>query len=308
MSQTEVFNSGVVLVFKKIAMIAIRLWGRLGNQLFQYSFGRALSERTGEALYFYVLEKTIGNESVSLSNFNGKIKFLKPHEIKSFYHFYGSDLLVRIERKLTSILPLIHRRIYIEKRTGYTKIAPTSAVCYDGYWQSYRYFSEIADQLRQELKPEESVVLPAGLVGEISGSTSVAVHIRRDDYLSRSNRSIYGYCGPDYYRRAIGHISGKVPDASFFVFSDDIEWVSRNFTFFPEETIYVAHTPDPSDCIDISLMRKCRHNIIANSTFSWWGAFLGDQKDKIVIAPESWYINMPGFIISDLIPSGWILM
>ena len=308
MSQTEVFNSGVVLVFKKIAMIAIRLWGRLGNQLFQYSFGRALSERTGEDLYFYVLEKNISNESVSLCNFNGKIKFLKPPEIKNLYHFYGNDLLVRIERKLTSILPFIHRRIYIEKRTGYTEIAPSSSVGYDGYWQSYRYFSGIADQLRQELKLKDSVVLPAGLEGEISGSTSVAIHIRRGDYLSRSGRSIYGYCGPDYYRRAIGHISGKVPDASFFVFSDDIEWVSRNFTFFPEETIYVAHTPDPSDCIDISLMRKCRHNIITNSTFSWWGAFLGDQKDKIVIAPGNWYINVPGFIISDLIPSEWILI
>jgi hypothetical protein len=308
LSQTEVFNSGIGLVFKKIAMIAIRLWGRLGNQLFQYSFGRALSERTGEDLYFYVLEKNIRNESVSLSNFNVKIKFLKPAEIKNLYHFYGSDLLVRIERKLTSILPFIHRRIYIEKRTGYTEIAPLSAGCYDGYWQSYRYFSGIADQLRQELKLKDSVVLPEGLEREISGSTSVAIHIRRGDYLSRSGSSIYAYCGPDYYRRAIGHISGKVPDASFFVFSDDIEWVSKNFTFLPEGTKYVEHTADPSDCIEISLMRNCSHNIIANSTFSWWGAFLGDQKDKIVIAPESWYINMPGFIISDLIPSEWILM
>jgi len=92
------------------------------------------------------------------------------------------------------------------------------------------------------------------------------------------------------------------------VFSDDIEWVKRNYTFLPKATKYVIHNEDPSDCIDISLMRKCRHNIIANSTFSWWGAFLGEQKNKIVIAPRNWYNNKPDFILRDLIPSEWILI
>jgi len=289
-------------------MIAIRLWGRLGNQLFQYSFGRALSDRTGEDLFFYILEKDISNKSIPLGNFNGKLKFLKPAEIKNFYHFYGNDLLVRIERKLISVLPFINRKIYIEKVIGYKEINPRSAVCYDGYWQSHRYFSEIADQLRREIKLKDSFVLPEGLEGEIDGCASVAIHIRTGDYLSHLNRSIYGYCDPDYYSRAIGYISGKVTGATFFVFSDDIELVKKNFTFLPEGTKFVTNNTGQSDCVDISLMRKCRHNIIANSTFSWWGTFLGDQKNKIVIAPRNWYINRPDFILSDLIPSGWILM
>jgi len=289
-------------------MIAIRLWGRLGNQLFQYSFGRDLSERTGEDLYFFILEKDISIESISLNNFNGKLKFLKPAEIKNFYQFYGTDILLRIERKLTSILPFLNRRIYIERGIGYHEMSLHPDIVYDGYWQSYKYFTGSAERLRKDLVLSDSLLLPADLDGEITENKSVSIHIRRGDYLSFPNRLIYSYCGPDYYRSAIAYISGKVPDAIFFVFSDDIEWVKRNYTFLPKATKYVIHNEDPSDCIDISLMRKCRHNIIANSTFSWWGAFLGEQKNKIVIAPRNWYNNKPDFILRDLITSEWILI
>jgi hypothetical protein len=289
-------------------MVAVRLLGGLGNQLFQYSFGRALTQKMGDDLYFYMLDKNVGPESLSILNFNVNINLLNRIDIKKIYHFFGNNLLVRAERKLTSKFTFIHRGICIESATGYTEINASFPTSYDGYLQSYRYFGEIADQLKQELTLKDSFKIPSVLKEEISNCQSVAVHVRRSDYLSRSNRSIYGYCNEDYYRRAISYISDKVPDPHFYIFSDEIEWVRQNFNFLPERTRFIVHSAVPPDCIDISLMRYCNHNIIANSTFSWWGAFLGDHRDKIVIAPKNWYINKPDFKIRDLIPVEWILM
>lgn len=289
-------------------MIAVRLWGRLGNQLFQYSFGQSLSERTGEDLYFYILEKDSGDELPSICNFVKNIRFLEPEELKKHYRLYGNNLLVRIERKLISLFPMINRRILIEKSSRYAEINDADHICYDGYWQSYRYFSGISDKLKTILRLNNNVDLPAQLAKEISESASVAVHFRRGDYLSGRNKSVYEYCSPDYYKKAFSYICDKVTDPVFYVFSDDIEYVRGNFNFWPEKTKFVSHNILPSDCIDITLMRKCKHNIIANSTFSWWGAFLGDNKDKIVISPENWYIGKPDFLIHNLIPAEWILI
>jgi len=288
-------------------MIAVRLWGRLGNQLFQYSFGQSLSERTGEDVYFYVLENNSGNELAPICNFVKGIRFLEPAELKRQYRLYGNDLAVRIERKLISLFPFINRKILIERSTGYSEINAASYACFDGYWQSYRYFSEISARLKKELNLNSKFELPGQLAEEISGSNSVAVHFRRGDYLSGRNRSVYGYCSPDYYKRGISYIIDRVKDPVFYIFSDDIDWVRSNFSFWPERTKFVSHNIIPSDCIDITLMRKCKHYLIANSTFSWWGAFLGDNPDKIVVAPENWYIGKKDLLIHDLIPSGWIL-
>ena len=290
-------------------MIAVRLWGRLGNQLFQYSFGKSISVEKNEDLYFYILEKNISPETVPLNNFYLDIKYLKPDELRHYYKLTGNRFLSRIERKLISIFPLINENIYIEKTIGYVDIKRQTASCYDGYWLSYKYFSGMADELRRDLQPKESVIIPSNIYNEIVNNESVAIHIRRGDYLSKTSKSIYWNCGDDYYKGGISYLKNKLKDPVFYIFSDDIQWVRENFTFLPEsQTRFIKHDLQPSDCIDITLMRSCRHNIISNSTFGWWGAYLGDYKNKIVIAPQKWYRNMPGFLIQDLIPSEWILM
>lgn len=289
-------------------MIAVRFWGGLGNQFFQYSFGRALAIKTGEDLRFYMLDKEKTPATLSITEFDADISFLQPETLKKIYFCYGNNLMVRAERKLTSLFPFIHPGIMIEKGPGYSEIGEPYNKYFDGYWQSYRYFNHIADRLKEELTLKRSVKLPCSWFEEINSCQSVAVHVRRGDYLSGRSRSVYHQCDERYYSNAVDLIKEKVKDPVFFVFSDDIDWVKRNFIFMPDSTRYVIHEMDKPDCIDNVLMRQCRHFIIANSTFSWWAAFLGGNNEKTVIAPEKWYLNKTDFLISDLIPSTWIMM
>ena len=289
-------------------MLAVRFWGGLGNQFFQYSFGRALALKTGEDLCFYMLEKEKKPGNMSITNFDADISFLQPEAIKKIYRCYGNNLMVRAERKLTSLFQFIHPGIMIEKGSGYTEFEVPYTLCFDGYWQSYRYFMQIANLLKKELTLKQSVNLPADLMNEISNCQSVGIHVRRGDYLSEKGKSVYNRCEDQYYINAVNRLQEVIRDPVFFVFSDDIEWVKRNFIFMPASTRFIIHNMSPSDCIDNFLLRQCRHFIIANSTFSWWAAFLGDYCKKIVIAPGKWYLNKTGFEISDLIPASWIMM
>jgi hypothetical protein len=134
------------------------------------------------------------------------------------------------------------------------------------------------------------------------------VHVRRGDYLSRQNKSVFRQCDDDYYREAIRIISEKADNPVFFIFSDDPGWVREYMGYLPHQTRFIADSGTNPSWIDISLMRKCRHNIIANSTFSWWGAYLGSSGEKIIIAPGKWYIGKADFLTGDLIPSEWIVI
>jgi hypothetical protein len=161
-----------------------------------------------------------------------------------------------------------------------------------------------------EIIPVESVKIPSDLSDKMIQDESVSIHVRRGDYLSKSNKNIYWTCGGEYYRDAIRYLKTRIKNPVFFVFSDDIQWVKKNFTFLSESpTRFIEHGMTPSDCIDITLMRYCKHYIIANSTFGWWGAYLGNKnKNSIVIAPKKWYLKDHSFFIRDLIPPEWIII
>jgi hypothetical protein len=134
--------------------------------------------------------------------------------------------------------------------------------------------------------------------------SSVSLHIRRGDYVSNSvNREIYATCSMDYYHRCAIEMTRRVTDPHFFVFSDDIEWAKDNLDIKHAVT-YVDHNSQEEAYKDLCLMSKCKHHIIANSTFSWWGAWLADNKDKIVFAPSRWY-NDSKHGEQDLIPEDW---
>jgi hypothetical protein len=175
----------------------------------------------------------------------------------------------------------------------------------DGYWQSEKYFIEIADTIRQEfvlkLKPDEQNAL---LVEAIDKVNAVSVHVRRGDYVSNSLVSaIHGTCSSEYFNTAMRLIVQQIHDPHFFVFSDDIQWCQSNINTSYPLTFVDYNGPDNAH-EDLRLMSLCRHHVIANSSFSWWGAWLSTGPDKLVIAPDRWF-NDPSINTGDLIPSDW---
>ena len=143
------------------------------------------------------------------------------------------------------------------------------------------------------------------LLQKIKKSNSIAIHIRRGDYVTNSIvNKVHGTCGIDYYNNAVNLMIRKINDPVFFIFSDDIKWTKDNIkTDFP--TIYVSHNGPNKGYEDMRLMTQCKHFIIANSSFCWWGAWLSRNKKKIVIAPKRWF-KVEGKNSSDIVPEKWI--
>lgn len=179
-------------------------------------------------------------------------------------------------------------------------------VCLDGYWQSEKYFSAI----RALLKKEFTLRVPLDgedrqLAEKIRGCAAVSLHVRRGDYLTNPHAAKHhGTCGRDYYDQAVSFIRRKIPAAELFIFSDDPHWCEANMSYDLPTTI-VSKTDGAAEGRDLTLMSSCRHHIIANSSFSWWGAWLGENPEKIVIAPQRWFSN-PARDTGDLIPEGWL--
>lgn len=173
----------------------------------------------------------------------------------------------------------------------------------DGYWQSEKYFAAIADLIREDLTP---IALLSTHVETLKPSirecTSVSMHIRRGDYTTASKANRYlKPCAADYYQKAVDCLSKRIVNPAFFIFSDDIEWAKDHIHLdFPTQYIEGNSAPE-----DLWLMASCQHQIIANSTFSWWGAWLNRHPDKIIIAPQKWF-STERFDTHDLLPESWI--
>jgi hypothetical protein len=179
-------------------------------------------------------------------------------------------------------------------------------VCLDGYWQSEKYFPGIRALLKKEFTLRVSSDGEDHQLQErIRGCAAVSLHVRRGDYLTNPHAAKHhGTCDRDYYDLAVSFIKKKFPAAELFIFSDDPHWSAMNMNFDLPTTI-VSKTDGTAEGRDLTLMSSCRHHIIANSSFSWWGAWLGDDPEKIVIAPKRWF-NDPARFTGDLVPEGWL--
>lgn len=291
-------------------MIIVKITGGLGNQLFQYAFGKYLSVKLNTELKFDIQtnydSSNFTNRSVGLANFNIKLNLASKNEIDEFKYF-NNKLFARIERKFVQKLAFLNRSYMVQNSLNPQKnIVKFRNNCYyDGYWQSEDYFKQIANILQQELKSNFNPVLSEPnryLLNEIRNSESVSIHVRRGDYISiQLNNSLFSICSLKYYEEAINYIKRKIKNPLFFVFSDDIEWAKENLR--GDNFIFVTGN-EPAD--DMYLMSLCEHNIIANSTFSWWGAWLNKNSEKIVIAPKQWYNGKLNKSTKDLIPAEWI--
>jgi hypothetical protein len=183
--------------------------------------------------------------------------------------------------------------------------APAS--CYlKGYWQSPKYFASVESYIRQDIVVKEPL---AGVNFEIAerivDSQSVSLHVRRGDYATNPvTQNYHGTCGPEYYESAQRALLEQLGSIELFVFSDDPDWVEHNLRFLAPATM-MQHNGPSRDYEDLRLLSLCRHHIIANSTFSWWGAWLCANPTKSVIAPKNWFRGA-GLSANDLLPNSWI--
>lgn len=266
-------------------MIIARLIGGLGNQCFQYAVGRHLSEIHHTELKIDISEfETYKLHPYSLSHFNIIENFATSEDVAKLKH---------VREKHFHFDPEI--------------LNLSDGVYLHGYWQSEKYFSSTEDIVRRELAVNSPLLGKDKEVAEqIILCDSVSVHIRRGDYLPNTyTEQILETCSLDYYLHSIERIANNVKKPHFFIFSDDIKWTSENFKL-PYPITFVDHNGPDKNYEDMRLMSLCKHNIIANSTFSWWGAWLNKNPDKLVYAPKKWFSEKARSSAKDVIPNLWI--
>ncbi|WP_247236066.1 alpha-1,2-fucosyltransferase [Telluribacter sp. SYSU D00476] len=292
-------------------MITIKLKGGLGNQLFQYATARALAvkHQTRVAFDLSFLLKREADAPHTFREYELAALTIPPVE-PSLIEKLAFGLMDIPARKLLQriVRRVIAGKVYNEKSFSYDPAieSRTAARTYlNGYFPSERYFKSIEPLLRTELRfigqPDASVV------HRIRNSCSVSMHVRRGDYLTNpSARQYHGLCSPDYYRRAVAYLASKRPDIHIFVFSDDLPWARQHISF-PHPIDFVEGNLGANSYLDMQLMSMCQHHIIANSSFSWWGAWLNPSPDKIVIAPKRWFADETAQSqTQDIVPDSWI--
>lgn len=280
-------------------MFIIKIIGGLGNQMFQYALGLSLSIKFNTEFKMDIS----GFDLYKLHNYSMQYLNINEHMAsKSDLSKYNNSLS-KIKSK---ILPYYWRPIIRERQFNFDqKILNLKKNAYlDGYWQSEKYFKNIEYILRKEftIKDEFNTIEP-DLKNRIINSNSVSVHVRRKDYVSADRtHQVHGTCSKEYYQKAINYISSKIKNIKIFVFSDDIKWAEKNI-IFNFRTEYIDHGIE-KNYIDLALMSMCKHNIIANSSFSWWGAWLNANSNKIVITPNEWFKDKTKNT-KDVIPKKW---
>lgn len=290
-------------------MIITKLIGGLGNQMFQYALGRHLAEKHHALLKLDISGfETYTLHKYALGTFNIQESFASPQEIKSLTRL-KAGILKKIIRRIAGGPPLLAASHVIEQRRFHFSpdiLELPDNIYLEGSWQSEKYFSAIADVIRREFTVKSHQTgKDKELAEQITAHESVSLHIRRADYISNPHtQQIHGVCDMAYYSQCIEQLSQKVNAPHFFIFSDDPEWACANMKLHYQYTI-VDHNKADKNYEDLRLMSLCKYHIIANSTFSWWGAWLSPYGQKIVFAPQRW-LKSEAYEVDDLIPAQWI--
>jgi hypothetical protein len=300
-------------------MIIIRLKGGFGNNLFQYAAARALADRIDDEVKLDI--EFFKNESLKdiyrLNYLNIKENIATPEEIIKLSNTKTNGIIERIIKKTKFPSAYKKRTHFIEKNHGFSfdkrifKIK--SNVYLDGWFSNENYFKDIREilikefEMKNELRDESKKILK-----KILNTNAVSVHIRRGAF---AVNDYFGVLPEDYYYRAVDYIKSKLYKPHFYIFSDDTDWVREHLKIEGDCTIIFLNSSKASfhhtqyDYEDLTLMKNCKHNIIAFSTFSWWGAWLNQTPDKIVIAPIKALNNIKAqkyYQRGNFIPNYWI--
>jgi hypothetical protein len=276
-------------------MIITKITGGLGNQMFQYAIAKSIAKKREDRfkldisfypkqvlrkyeLNYFNIEENIYNIK---SNTNFIFKIRKKLKFNYFSDYFFEKEIGELDKEVFNY----KNNIYL-----------------DGYWQNENYFKEIREELLKEFTLKNNISNEAkNYLDTIQESNSISLHIRRGDYLLNDHtNSIHGICDLNYYKKAIKYMNQKIKTPIFYIFSDDIAWCKEKFNFL-ESKIFVDNTKNAFD--DLELMKNCKHNIIANSTFSWWSAWLNENRAKIVVAPKTWWLSRPK---KNIVLESWI--
>lgn len=282
--------------------IRIKLSGGLGNQMFQFATGYTLAKKNNVKLSldlrrFSRRKDHNGFELQNVFDIYSKVKFLD--NPLNFYLINFKEILHKIDftyKKFNE--PHYHYTKMISNVSKHSKL--------NGYWQSELYFQNYADEIKKIFSFSKQLNEKNSLIAnEIKQNQSISIHIRRGDYLLPNN-SNHNTDLRKYYLKAIEKTSKFYNSPKYFIFTDDPSWVSRNFTLdYLFKIVNINH--QTQSFFDMYLMSLCKSNIIANSSFSWWGAWLNNNKDKVVYAPKNWFKDKR-ISTDDLIPKSWNIL
>lgn len=281
--------------------------GGLGNQMFQYALGRRVSIENESQLkldlsWFESQEK----RQYQLSDFNIKAEIASSEDVLMITSSPEHRLLNKLSRITNLKIPSRLKIVWEEDNSGVFSddvlSCPDTCILI-GYWQSEKYFKPIEDILRCDftlnVKMSDNDSALCSLISE--EKNSVSLHVRRGDYVTESVDHFL--CPIDYYRKAINYFEQYIIEPKFFIFSDDIEWAKGNLIGY-ENMVFIEPSFQRNDAVEMIMMSKCHHHVNANSSFSWWGAWIGERNDSIVIVPDHWFTNRP--FPEDRVPKRWI--
>lgn len=284
-------------------MKVVEIRGGLGNQMFQYAFYLALKHKYQDVFcdinqfehYDYILHN--GYEL-------GTVFALKPEliSIEQQKAMFGRNKLLR---RLAFKWFHKYKQVVIEKGLGFSPryLQDYTEVFLRGYWQSEKYFLDVKKVVRETFCFSQLTEKNAETLSNLANYNLISVHVRRGDYV---NHPLYkGICTLDYYQKAIAYMSQYVDNPYFIFFSDDPKWCQQQFQM--RNMCIVDWNTGENSYQDMQVMSLCQHNIIANSSFSWWGAWLNNHVAKIVIAPKKW-LNDDEACADDIVPQTWIKM
>lgn len=271
----------------------VKLNGGLGNQMFQYAFALSLKEKTDAQILFdfSYFDEIVKDENV----------VIRPFELSVF----NTDCKKASKEDLAKIEYSKPLKNIVTQKSAYKfdkKLFSPDKYYYNGYFQNEKYFNDVRENLLKAFSLKEPIdAKNQTVLDSILQTNSVSIHVRRGDYVTlESANKFHGTCSLKYYGKAIKHIAKKVKNLHFFLFSDDIEWVIENLKI--EYPFTAVDFNQDKGWLDLNLMKHCKCNILANSSFSWWGAWLNENPNKIIVAPKHW---IAGHEKCDIVPRGW---
>jgi hypothetical protein len=292
-------------------MIIVKLIGGLGNQMFQYAVGRHLAIKNNTTLKLDIEGfKEYKLRNYDLKYFNIQENIAQPTELSTII-FPSDGMVQKIKKNIKINLVGIQSIRYVQQ-CRYEFQPETldlgNNIYLDGTWQSEKFFEDISSTIKNEFSLKTPLIQEyAHYADLIRESESVCIHLRRGDYISNPvANKILGICPLDYYYSAIKTIEKKLKCPHYFIFSDDPSYIKEIFTHNSSMSIVSPDNVNNTfDYQELYLMSLCKHQIIANSTFSWWSAWLNKNSNKIIIAPNIWFKDNSINTI-DLIPNNWI--
>lgn len=290
---------------KNIENIIVKLNGRLANQMFEWAFVKMLCQKSGLEVLIDDSEETLKldcfNLVTSLKTVNKPLSYKILRKLIPFRNIRNKVTALKFDK-----IPVINEKNFCSFQNDLLEI---DKPCYiKGFFQTEKYFKDIREDLIKDFSLKVDLnEQNKKMLEKIKSTNSVSIHFRRGDYTKKRVADKYGSCSVEYYKNAVEYIMNNTEaPITLFIFSDDIEWV-RNNVKFDCEIVYADINSGKQGYFDLELMKNCKHNIIANSSFSWWGAWLNENYNKIVVAPQWWMKNIDTTEENiDIIPENWI--